>query len=58
MGRLGCGSGAFGLLLFLGGLFVLPRMVTFVGISLLVIALVLFWLEESSAKRASAASER
>ena len=58
IGRLGSLSLAIGLILFLGGLFVLPRMITFVGIALLVLALILYWLEESGIRKAEAASSR
>jgi len=58
IGRLGSLSLAVGLILFLGGLFVLPRMFTFAGIALLVLALILYWLEESGVRKAEAANSR
>ena len=58
IGRLGSLSLALGLILFFGGLFVFPRIVVFGGIIFLVLALILYWLEESGQRRAKVASSR
>lgn len=58
IGRLGSLSLAVGLILFFGGLFFFPRMVLFVGIALLVVALILYWLEEAGQRRSAAANLR
>ena len=58
IGRLGSLSLAAGLILFFGALFVFPRILVFVGIAFLLLALVLYWLEESGIRRAEAANSR